>query len=719
MGKTAQRRFGKDSRPDDEVKTDALSQLVRELRRCDDFLEEAEESYRYVFAHQGAWETDAELFAININQTRGSQDRKVAKILDAQPEMEIEGTGGHVLSGVDEWDDLIDWQRRWTGDYNDAWLDQLPKIVFQSKWIGEGMAEFGYDSSEDGGQGMVIGRYSDSTQWVWSADSQSAQLRDADRLFCVEVKRTEWLKDEYPDYDILPQGIDWLRQQVYKGLDQLAAEDLGSGPVGDDFDSSVNQFLNDDQEPLSWRIRRWTKKRRRVKRFYDTRTGDLLMRPAKDGEKGADEGGRVPVDEAWIKGTGVDKESYVPRDIILRELWETVIAGDQLVQHELCKYDRSRGGSGHYPVARMSNIWDPRRPKAHGDVEFERSFDDLSSNMATRWVEALFIGNANWVDTVAGAYAPQEEHKLEMLGERSFQKIKRYPGMPAAEVRGVQTQGPNLFAAGINFLQELADDARRIYDVNRGSMPYETSGRGIRSLLAEAAVVENLDKQRMESFLRQEAFLRICMSQQFLGQPFRLLPINNQRTNRRYLLAVGNTRENLIAHFDLEELHPEAEMPGSKVDPKPTGLYQRKMDPHGEHVRILALEEYGDPGRVQVRMRLTAGAERSKAEKLDLVETFTAFASKLPPEYLEWAAEVADAPNKDGLKKASARVQARNDLTKQLEGMLSEFDLSWQEAQQAMQMAGEQKRGMVAPGGMMGGNGRAVMGAADRGGMLV
>ncbi len=678
-----------DKRPNEEIVEEVHKQLFQDLAAVDDHMDAAERAYLYYYAHQSSFGIEAEDLQVVINTSRTDTDRKVAKLLDAEPQMVVRGRGKEDVEFGAVWNDLVQYTREWTGDQHDCWEEVLPKVLTQSKQIGEGAAYIEFDPYEEDGWGMIVGEWVNSLHLVWNAGCTSAQWRDAEHLIWFEPKPIPWLEREYPWLKgrIPQQGPDWLREHVFGG----------GGMDGMDFDDEDN-LIGDSRPsivkdvPMSYMIRRWEKRRTKTMAYRDKETGKPVRLR---GEQGSHV---LLTTERWNMLPKARQAEYRSRveEFPVRhvELWETHVVGEELVLNDISKSDKSKGGHGHFPFARLGNIWDPRMPKSRGDIEFQQSYDELLSQMATRWVESMMVAMAPFLDVVKGAIPKSEEHKLEFLGRRPFQQIQRYPGMSAPQWIGTNPTGANLFASGSDFVREIADQASNVFKINQGSMPYSTSGKGIRQLLSEAAVLENLDRIRMKSFLRQETWLRIALIQQYFRQ-YRVLRITSRVESDEYKLYIGDEEERIKAHFGLEEQF-ETDADGQIDETKKTGLYK---DPDGDMARILPVAER-EVGQFDVRLVLDSGRERNKAERQDMVEMFANVASNMPGPLLKWMAKTIEAPDEEGLGKAVDEANEESQMAKQYDELLEMSQMEPDQLKALVEQIGQQAGGQQgAPGG--------------------
>jgi len=678
----------KDGRSDQEIVDELYTQLFRELAACDDHIETAKSSYGYYYATQEEFGTTPEDFQIIINTVRPDVDHKVAKLLDSEPEGQIRGRGGEDWEEAQIWNDLVSYSRECTGDRHDSWDEIVPKVVYQAKQIGEGMAYVGYDPSEENGWGMVVNEWINSLYCVWDQKAKSAQLRDARWVILLVPREIREVGEQYPELKgklTESQDESWLAAGMGTGGLDISGWDDEEGMQQEAGLEAPRPLPAPDDEPQVFEVRRWMKKRIYGKRYRERDTGKPAFLTS-------DEGQPVPMTQKEYKQLPEELQAeFDELDASWAELWETVAIGKHLLRHDLSDLDQAKGGCGQYPFARLSNIWDPRVPKGHGDIEFQQGYEELLCQMATRWIESMFIANAQFLDVVKGALPPSEEHKLEFIGRRPYQSIQRYPGMPRPEfVNSAPTQA-NLLAAGHNFVRELASQSSQVYDINRGGMPYQTSGRGIRQLIAEAAVTDTLDRRRMESFLRQETYLRISLMQQYMTS-YRMAQVVSKLDNDTYWVFIGDTEERTKAFFGLEQLFPKDKQGEPDFSQQP-GVFQTQ---DGKKGKILAIKKR-EVGDFDLRIVLDSGRERTKAERMDLVEMFAQFATRVPPPVVQWAGELLEVPRQEMLMEGLKQANQQTQMMDQMDQVLRQSGLSMQELGQLAQQVG-QRRQQLQPG---------------------
>lgn len=678
-------------------------QLFFELTMMDDHRQAAVEAYLYMYARQRYFPDDPDGFQIILNSTQPDISRKVAKILDSEPTIEARGRGAEDFEMGMVWKDLLSWTREWTGDRYDSWMEIQPKVYFQQKLVGDGIVFVGWDQYEEDGLGMVVHERVDSLHFVWDSQSQSMQLRDARRVFWFEPKDLTWLDEEFPEFTgQFIADAPGLLQTAILGAGDAALEDeamedeaLGAAPS----DLSRRYLIHRPEQ--AYLIKRWEKKRITQKRYLDKETSKPATVPGEDEAL-------TPLTEEIFKGLPEgEKAKYEPFEVKVTQLWETWICNHHVLKHQLSPYDKANGGHGHYPFARCSNIWDPRTSRSHGDVAFYQGMEDLQSQMATRWIESVFIANSTFMDVVQGAYRKGEEAKLDDVGRVTMQKIMRNPGMPPAQFVNTNPSGANLLAAGQGFLQQLQDKAQSYYSVQRGDMPYQTSGKGIRELLAEAAISDNLDRLRVESFLRQVTWLEIALIQQYFSAN-RMMRITNRAKKDEYMLYIGKDELETKSLFKLKELfregqeNPETGMPAVEE----TGLYQ---DPQGRKARVLTISNK-DVGKFDIRLKLEAGRERNKAERENMVQMFMEMAAKgVHPQLIQWAGNLLQVENEEGLIQAVGAISEETQMVQQMDQIMQASGMSFEEiGQMAVQMGARKKE----PIGKSGGGGGAAMAGA-------
>lgn len=678
--RTPPKRARDDGRPDQQIVDQVHQRLMWGLRESEEHRQAADDAYTSYYARQRYFPDDPEEFSIVVNSTMPNVNRKVAKILDGQPQIDARGRGAEDFDRASEWQDVLKYTREWTGDFHDSFQEVFIRVLYQHKIVGEGISYTGFDPLEEDGNGAVFTEWINSLHVVW-ARSTSQQKRNARWVIWFEPIEIEELEAEYPQLkgQISPD-VPGLIETALFGESEiendplLEEEDFGDGRLAVGFDEPQRAY--------------------RIKQYEKRKVKKVVYRVGQNGQIAQVQG--RPMTTAQYKALPPEIQGQLYEDTMRRvELWETTIVNHHVVEHGISRWDRSRGGHGQYPFAWCSNIWDPRYTHAHGDVAFELGLETLQSEIATRWVESMFIANAQFLDVVKGAYPRGEEEKLNNIGRNPYQLIQRYPGMEPAQFINSNPTGANTLAAGSAFLQEIKDNISNVYSIHRGGMPYETSGRGIGKLLAEAAIQDNLDRIRVESYLRQETILRMGVIQQAYAD-YRLMRISSKvGGDTQHAIYTGDTEERIRGRFGLED---EVERYDDDRDPVLTG---RLLDPQGREAKILPLKDQ-DVNRFDIRLVLDSGRERNKAERMDLVEMFSEMAARLSEKgmgLVRWAAELLDVPDRETLLQALAEADQQTQIVQRVEGLMQNTGLSLDELEQVATQVAPARGGRGAPAG--------------------
>ncbi len=116
---------------------------------------------------------------------------------------------------------------------------------------------------------------------------------------------------------------------------------------------------------------------------------------------------------------------------------------------------------------------------------------------------------------------------------------------------GGRSTGADLFQSGYQLLSTIKDRVSGVYDVQRGSMPYATSGIGIQSLQSATDLLTTMPRRHLESGLKRATILRMKNILQFM-RGSRVIEIIDQKDKKERTLFVGNSMAEIAAEYGLQ-----------------------------------------------------------------------------------------------------------------------------------------------------------------------
>lgn len=369
------------------------------------------------------------------------------------------------------------------------------------------------------------------------------------------------------------------------------------------------------------------------------------------------------------------------------ELWETVVVNETTISRELSVYDRSNGGHGHYPFAFFSYVRLRDRSHAKGEIDYLVGMQDLINRTLARWLEQMMIAGSNYIVSPKGSLPREDEEKLKNIGRHPLQIFRPYPGFQGPQVDGGRSTGADLFQSGYQLLSTIKDRVSGVYDVQRGSMPYATSGIGIQSLQAATDLLTTMPRRHLESGLKRATILRMKNSLQFM-RGSRIVEIIDQKDKKDRTLFVGNSMAEVAAEYQLAPAVDEAT--GTPMIDPTSGQPLVLVDPQsGEEADVMILNDETAPqfDVRRIRLELDTERDRSRQERMDFAQMIL---QAVGPTAATWALELMDAPNKEMLIAAMERGDAGGQLMAQFEemakGMGVEPDQLIQMVMQQLQM---------------------------------
>lgn len=612
---------------------------------------------------------------ITYNQIRRDIDNQKAKISEAEPTMAVHGRASDDWHMGQTWFDLLDWGEDWTGQWHDSVHEVRSRILDDHFQVGEAIEKVSWDQDEELGLGMVISERKDPFHFCWDIDSSSIQRRNASWMCEFEPVPIEDLEKEFPHLkgdiisDVPSFFIEAYQEAQYERYESLRR----------DYDSQKVPATRNRER--AYRKEYWEK---RVD--YKTRyllDGKPAMVPNEDGD------GQVPMDtEAFNQMTKIERDQYTKIRSKTHELWVTVIVNNHIADEKLSEYDTSKNGHGEYPYAFYPNVWDASQSHHHGDIEYLMGMQDVINQATSRWLEAMFIANSQFLAVWKGSMPKNEENKLNLLGKRTLQKIHLYPGQKPPEFMSANPTSAQLYQAGIEWLKEGKDEVSGVRDVNRAAPPYELSGKAIANLQAEGDLLNVNSRKHIESGLKQATMLRIACFQQFFrgNRVQRIVPRASER--EPYNLYAGQTEGGVTKQFGLQRETKEMETPQG-VHHAPTGDF---LNGKGEKGKVLLFTDKS-VRKFDLRLSLEAGREKSRAERMEMATTIMQYMGDAAGiGVVKWLAEMIEVPNREMLFEELDKNDQAAQVVQQVEAIQEQTGMSLQEmAQLAMQLSQQQQ----------------------------
>ena len=636
---------------------------------------EAEEARRYYRSNQWRDMTERErkrIIPLTINIIRQPVNRMVATILDAEPIVNPLGRHekDHDLAK------MLTQAVQWTRDEENNWYNDLEEGITDMIHVGEGYLEEKFDWTASGGKGMPRAEWIDSRFLVFDPMSKFWQREDAGYIIKFVPRTCKYLEGKYKEEldgekvradvpDFFLSGYDQMR---YKDYNKQYGRYPEQGRGGD----------AEWMENMAYERVMWHKKIVWQDRFIDQKGGLIL---GKDGE---------PISKKAALGLDKSEKRHIRHvKIPTTELWETVGVNSHEVKHEISEYDVSMGGHGEYPISHFSYVRMRDRARAMGEIQFLMGLQDMHNRTASRWIEQLLVAGTNMVVSTKGSLPAESKEKLLTISDKPMQHIEVYPGFQPPQVMAGNPTGAQLFATGTQMFQQWFDQLAGDYQVNRGDMPYQTSGKGIRALQSSADLINVLTRRHVESGLRQATILRIGnIIQNMKGG--RLAEVTDAKTKEGKKIFIGQSMKEIQDEFNLMTMmipgtqepmiHPLTQEPMALIDPA-TGEPAATM--------VLSEEAVSGVDYRRITFELDTGKQRDRAERQQFAEALLQYAGAPA---LKWALELMEAPNREQLEEDLANNNAAEGLLKQVEAIAEKYkttpdhvmELIMQQVQQAV-----------------------------------
>ena len=616
--------------------------------------QEAQRAYDYYASHQFGDLSEEEVGRImpfTANIIRRDVDQIVARILDAEP---VVNPRGRHESNYDFGKVLVD-VLQWTRDEEQDWFDSQEDVVTDMLHTGEGILMETWDPDAMDGLGMPKARHIDPRFCVWDPGAREWQRQDGAWVIYFEPVRVSHLQKEYNLKDVTPDYPSFFIDED-KGTDYTKRRD--SIDPGGQSPATEGGPEYDDLEPMAYKKVMYEKKIEYDDVYYDD-TGQVIQVTDFDGD-----GELRPLTRAEYSALSDEEKEPITKGRLRREeLWETIVINDEVVHREISIYDKSRGGHGLYPFAFFTYVRLRGRSHGKGEIDYLIGPQDLINRTLSRWLEQLMVAGSNFVVAQKGSLPRSDEEKLRNIGRKPMQVLNPYPGFAPPTIQGANPTGASLFASGYSLLQEVKDKVSGIYDVHRGDMPYQTSGRGIRALQSQADLLGTMPRRHIESGLQMATYLRLSNIVQYM-RGTRIAEVTDVDNKADRTVYIGQSISEIEAAYGLRaatEQQTGLEMRG------PNGEALELIDPNtGEPAQTIILTD--ETGRSvdlsRIRFELDTGKERNRQERMDFAEMVM---QNVGAPAVPWALELLDAPNKETLLQSMEDANSSQQLMRMVE----------------------------------------------------
>ena len=649
------------------------------VAEASDWAREARRAWQYYQSHQWQNMTERErhrVIPIVANVIRRDLDQMVAQVLESEPVVNVRGRHERDYEVGRLLVDLL----QWTRDEERNWLADLETVITDCFHTGEGIMHEYWDQDAHNGMGMPRAIAWDPRFIVWDPVAKDEQKTDAEWVITFEPRKVAYLEKKWAD-ELGNEKIQSDYPDFFVGQAELAQFNEYTYGQGDD-DSYMP-----DEEPQAYEKIMYEKIKIFEKRYVDP-DGQVVMLPNEAGEL------EPMTDEQYKELDADQKKSIDPIKSERTELWQTTVINQTVVDSRLSIYDESRGGHGEYPFCWFSYVHVRDRSHAKGEVDYLVGMQDLINRSLARWLEQLMIAGSNFIISPKGSLPKEDEEKLHNVGRNPMQVFRPYPGFEGPKVDGGNPTGASLFSSGFGLLGQIKDQISGVYDVNRGEMPYQTSGRGIRALQSAVDVLGTMPKKHIESGLRQATMLRMSNLLQFC-RGSRMAEVSDTKTRDNRRIYVGRSLSEIQVEFGLPVLVDQQS--GREVRDPETGAPLALMDPRlnqAAYTVVLNNDTAGVVNLKRIKLELDTGKERTKQERMEFAEIVL---NRLGAPAVPWAMELLDAPNQDQLLEAIRSADGAQRLLMQIEelakssGMQPEQILQFMQSQVANAMQGPQQ----------------------------
>ena len=578
---------------------------------------------------------------IVANVIRRDMDQMVNRVLEAAPVINPVGRFGEDHDYAQMMVDLL----QYTRDSEENFHNDLEDVVQDFFFTGEGVLFEGWNQDAEDGMGFPEARWIDPRFLVWDAAARNWIIH-------FEPKKVDLIKELYGLKEVEADYPDFF----FDKNDTSRFKEYGQGRGNNQTD--MGKAVNVPEEMAY--VKTMYEKIYRNETRYTMPDGEIATIP--DGEGGF----RTVADDDYELLPPERQAELTKVKARVSELWETIVVNEERVSRELSIYDKSNGGHGEYPFAFFSYVRIRDRSHSKGEIDYLVGMQDLINRTLARWLEQMMIAGSNYVVAPKGSLPREDEEKLKNIGRYPLQIFRPYPGFAGPQVDGGRSTGADLFQSGYQLLSTIKDRVSGVYDVQRGNMPYATSGIGIQSLQSATDLLTTMPRRHLESGLKRSTILRMKNVLQFM-RGSRIVEIVDKKDKKDKTLFVGNSMAEVAAEYGLQPAVDEATgVP--MVDPT-TGQPLALTDPmSGEDADVMVLNDETAPlfDMRRVRLELDSERDRSRQERMDFAQMIL---QAVGPTSAPWALELMDAPNKEMLIESMERSDAGGQLMAQFEEM--------------------------------------------------
>lgn len=541
--------------------------------------------------------TDSSRINMIVNYSRRDADRAVAPIIDAEPIIVPWGRQARNATFAKTLVKTLEWTRDEEEDYQADIEDGTTDAVH----IGEAVWYEGWNAFADEGRGMPETKWHDSRYVYWDSQAHDWQRDDAAYIFLIEHVPTKTIQQQWEiEEEPAAESLELFLGQVH--LNRLRQR-LGEGV-------NLEGGASPDGVKRAWLIRRWKKQTTYDRRFFQAGEPAML-----DGE---------PMGQDGYESLTADEQSQVVElSVPTTELWETVVVGKEALEHRLSPFDKSRGGHGHYPFGFGQGVRLRDEGRAYGEIGFLVGISDVRNETIGMLLDQAFLGNAGYMNVVAGSMSDEDEKKVPDIGRRYPLIIKTQMGMPAPHWEGINPAPSNVFSNLVPVLDSLQDRMEGHGPFDRNELiNKEYSGRAIRALQAQADQLNIFLRRHIESGMKRITLLRLHNISQFM-RGLRVAQITNAESGQDESIYIGDSEQEIVAGHQLQVAQdPQT---GEKV----------YVGPDGKPGKILVLSDEASRDNILDRIRLRLDTDR-EANNLERVELSKEVLGMAGPGALAW-----------------------------------------------------------------------------------
>ncbi len=589
---------------------------------------QAIKSLNYYEHHQwpgDQWE-DQQL-RLTLNRVNPQIKNVIALLLQARPTPELQGFGPEDQDMAEVLRHVFDFSLA-QSNFQYVW----GQVVADFVKIGLGVIKERHDPDLEEGLGELVCERIDPVNEIIIDPNTRAFLPEYDGEWIIHVKRvrTDELKLIYPEHaekivpdDELQESKSFENEGYYTDYNETHSQPLSAAPV---------PTTEAQEEKYTTVKEMWYKE-------LEVRKGVW-----KDGE--------------FVEKADIPKEELANYDIITRvftEIRVATVVGDTLLFDKESDYNHGKfpfiflpdtelHGKA-YPVGRIYYLF--------GRQDAYNKLNSLVIDNAIRTHNTGFIADEE-------ALSEPMKRNLEKLGARPGVLIETRPGKRFEKMAPAPL--PHGFLTLAETISVSFDEGSGVRDVQKGGMPYETSGKGILALQSAADILNVPDQLKLNTLLTQFAKLRLTNIQQFYNTE-RLIRINPE--TEKYLFIPINQEvpaQQIAGLAQQAGINPEAEFIKT-----PEGVLSRKEE-EGEVKYMLNDLSIG---KFDIKFVIGQSPERDRRVKAEIA---TALYDRMPGMAMfENLLEEMDVHNR---KKLIERIQQENKALQMGQQVLNDPELT-------------------------------------------